>query len=76
MSPEQKQSLLAALDKLQDAQNAITEAGEALSTVEGFGTEWSKCIGLYDDVKSHWHKINTRACKVLQEPETPSPGAK
>lgn len=64
----EEQKVIDALEKLQDAQTLVLKAAEDLCPVSGLGREWTATRRLYDQVKQHWHRVNTRyQTKLIRE---------
>ena len=60
LTAEEQAKVRECLQILQEAQNMINYAAQALCPVRGFGDEWEKLSETYEAVKSAWYMVERR----------------
>jgi hypothetical protein len=68
LTPDDRDRVQRCLDLLQQAQEMIELAGQALCPVPGFAEEWSNLRVPYETIKEHWHVVNLRLDALQREP--------
>lgn len=67
LSVEHQANVLAALDKIETAQNLINAAALDLSPINGFGDEWSAAAPVYDAVSAYWYRVEARLSSLREK---------